>query len=174
MSYLQIPSQRYKFGDMWREYSNPRRLGATGLTFGCNFRRQGSPRALLCVACRHASLTTTFLYFLCVFSCVVWLWRPRNQLQFWMQFPAPGAARGSFVCGVVIGFAQSNIFHLFFTFSCVACSYISFSKPVFGTFFQLFPFFLYGAFIGRFIKRIFLYFFTKHVLQKKKLSVAWL
>ena len=45
---------------------------ATSSIFGCNFRRQGSPGAPLCVACSQHSLKTTFcsLFVNFLVSCV--------------------------------------------------------------------------------------------------------
>ena len=121
------------------------------------------------MACRHASLTTTFLYFLCAFSCVVWLWRPRNQLQFWMQFPAPGAARGSFVCGVFIGIAQSNNFNFFCIFLRRVFLYI-FSKSRFRDVFLTFPVFFVWRLYRPPYKTRFFAFFDETCASAKKVE----
>ena len=61
-------------------------------------------------------------------------------------------------------------FSLFFTFSCVACSYISFSKPVFGTFFQLFPFFFVWRLYRPPYKTYFFVFFHETRASEKKVE----
>ena len=61
-------------------------------------------------------------------------------------------------------------FSFFFAFSCVACSYISFSKPVFGTFFQLFPFFFVWRLYRPPYKTHFFVFFHETRASEKKVE----
>ena len=90
--------------------------------------------------------------------------------------PAPtldvisGVAQGSFVCGVFIGFAQSNIFHFFFTFSCVACSYISLFETCFRDVFSTFPVFFVWRLYRPLYKTYFFVFFHETRASEKKVE----
>ena len=84
-----------------------------------------------------------------------------------MQFPAPGAARGSFVCGVFIGFAQSNIFHFFLHFLVSRVHIYLFQNMFSGRFSNFSRFFVWRLYRPPYKTYFFVFFHETRASEKK-------